>query len=193
MFHFTGIHHLALATGDMEATVRFWRDLLGLPLVYGDGRPGYRQYFFAVSEHALIAFFEWPGVSPLPRRTHGTPVAGPFAFDHVALEVPDEAALWAVVERLAGAGFPVSDVVDHGYVRSVYAHDPNGIPVEFACPVAGHEVRKHPLMADSDPVPAAREGVEPRPDYWPRPQPLAEDERVVLRGEGWENFAESGT
>ena len=33
MARFTGINHLALATGDMDATIRYWRDLLGLRLV----------------------------------------------------------------------------------------------------------------------------------------------------------------
>jgi catechol 2,3-dioxygenase-like lactoylglutathione lyase family enzyme len=47
--HYTGINHLAMATGDMDATIRFWRDLLGLRLVAGLGRPGYRHYFFEIS------------------------------------------------------------------------------------------------------------------------------------------------
>lgn len=29
-------------------------------------------------------------------------------------------------------GFPVSDVIDHGLIRSIYAHGPNGIPIEFS-------------------------------------------------------------
>ncbi len=27
---FNGINHLAMATGDMDATIRFWRDLLAI-------------------------------------------------------------------------------------------------------------------------------------------------------------------
>lgn len=27
---FNGINHLAMATGDMDATIHFWRDLLGI-------------------------------------------------------------------------------------------------------------------------------------------------------------------
>ncbi|MCG7918095.1 MAG: VOC family protein, partial [Candidatus Thiodiazotropha taylori] len=31
---FTGIHHTAFATHDINLTVKFWRDLLGMRLVY---------------------------------------------------------------------------------------------------------------------------------------------------------------
>ena len=32
---FTGINHLAFITNDMEKTIRFYRDLLGMELVCG--------------------------------------------------------------------------------------------------------------------------------------------------------------
>ena len=87
---YTGINHLAMVTGDMDATIRFWRDLLGMRLVAGLGRPGYRHYFFEIAPHDMIAFFEWPDVEPLPERDHGVPVKGPFAFDHIAFEVASD-------------------------------------------------------------------------------------------------------
>jgi catechol 2,3-dioxygenase-like lactoylglutathione lyase family enzyme len=57
MNKFTGINHLAFATGDMENTIRFWRDLLGMRLIGGIGRGRLRQYFFELSDHDMIAFF----------------------------------------------------------------------------------------------------------------------------------------
>ncbi len=59
MVSFNGINHLAMVTGDMVNTIRFWRDLLGMRLVAGLGRPGYRHYSFRISDNDLIAFFEW--------------------------------------------------------------------------------------------------------------------------------------
>ncbi|HWR72085.1 MAG TPA: VOC family protein, partial [Nitrospirota bacterium] len=61
MIKFSGVNHLAMATGDIDATIQFWRDLLGMRLVVGLGQPGYRHYFFEISERDMIAFFEWPG------------------------------------------------------------------------------------------------------------------------------------
>ena len=66
MVEFDGVNHLAMATGDMDGTIRFWRNPLGMRLVAGLGEPRYRHYFFQLSETDLVAFFEWPGVKPVP-------------------------------------------------------------------------------------------------------------------------------
>ena len=78
MVKFNGVNHLAMATGDMDKTIHFWRDLLGMRLVAGLGQPGYRHYFFQISDSDLIAFFEWPGTEPVSKKDHGRPVKGPF-------------------------------------------------------------------------------------------------------------------
>ncbi len=58
MVKLNGVNHLAMATGDMDKTILFWRDLLGMRLVAGLDQPGYRHYFFQISNSDLIAFFE---------------------------------------------------------------------------------------------------------------------------------------
>jgi catechol 2,3-dioxygenase-like lactoylglutathione lyase family enzyme len=189
MVRFTGVNHLAMATGDMDRTIRFWRDLLGMRLVAGLGQPGYRHYFFEISENDLLAFFEWLGVEPAQPKDHGRPVTGPFIFDHVSFGVEKEDDLWELMARLGAAGFHVSDVIDHGFIRSIYAFDPNGIPIEFSWNVEGIDVRREPQMRDRVPVQAAGEGAEPRPETWPeveRPTPVSE--RVVYPGAGSELF-----
>ena len=90
MARFNGVNHVAMATGNMDQTIRFWRDLLGMRLVAGLGTPGYRHYFFQISETDLLAFFEWPGVEPVRKKDHGRPVKGPFIFDHVSFGVESE-------------------------------------------------------------------------------------------------------
>jgi catechol 2,3-dioxygenase-like lactoylglutathione lyase family enzyme len=189
MIRYNGINHLAMATGNMDRTIRFWRDLLGMRLVAGIGSPGYRHYFFEISEHDLLAFFEWPGVEPVQEKDHGAPVRGPFAFDHVSFGVESEDMLWELKDKLEAAEFWVSEVVDHGFIHSIYAFDPNGIPVEFSANAAGTNVRSNPVMADKSPSEIAREGSEPQSDHWPRvisPTPL--DERTVYPGAGSELF-----
>ena len=58
---FKGVNHLAMVTGDMDKTVRFYRDVLGMPLVAATGnRPGglpYRHSFFETGPNSTIAFF----------------------------------------------------------------------------------------------------------------------------------------
>ncbi|MDH4012260.1 MAG: VOC family protein, partial [Desulfobacterales bacterium] len=132
MTKYTGINHLAMATRDMDTTIRFWRDLLGLRLVAGLGGPKYRHYFFELSEHDMIAFFEWPDVEKIPDKDHGVPVRGPFVFDHVSLGVESDDDLWELKDKLETAGIWVSEVIDHGFIHSIYTFDPNNIPIEFS-------------------------------------------------------------
>ncbi len=189
--HYTGINHLAMATGDMDGTIRFWRDLLGLRLVAGLGRPGYRHYFFEISDVDMIAFFEWDGVRPIPEKDHGVPVAGPYAFDHVAIGVRDRGDLFEIKDKLEAADVWISEVIDHGFIFSVYAFDPNGIAIEFSCPVPGVDIRSHPAMVDKRPSAVTLEGADPVPGKWPtvtRPTPLSE--RRIYPGEGREILAE---
>ena len=189
MVRFNGINHLAMATGDMDETIRFWRDLLGMRLVAGLGQPGYRHYFFEISKTDLIAFFEWSSVEPVARKEHGRPVRGPFVFDHIAFGVDTEDDLWDLKDRLDVAGFEVSDMIDHGFIHSIYAFDPNGIPIEFSHNVEGIEIRKEPQMRDVAPSQVTREGAEPQVGKWPQVERRASlAERVVYPGAGSELF-----
>ena len=189
MAKFVGVNHLAMVTGDMDKTIRFWRDLLGMRLVAGLGRPGYRHYFFQISDQDLIAFFEWPGVRPVSNKEHGRPVTGPFIFDHVSFGVETEDDLWDLKDRLEAAGFPVSDAIDHGFIHSIYAHDPNGIPIEFSHNVQEIDIRRKPQMRDEEPSDVTMEGAEPKPEVWPRVvRPTVVSKRVVYAGAGSELF-----
>ena len=190
MPQYTGVNHLALVTGDMDMTVRFWRDLLELPLVAGLGRPGYRQYFFSLSCGArggmdMIGFFEWDGVTPVEEKDHGAPVQGKVAFDHVAIGVAGVEDLWELYDKLAAADIWTSELVDHGFIYSLYTFDPNGIAIEFSAPVPDVDLCRDPRMTDSVPSPAALEGALPQSGVWPDvTAPTAPEERAVYPGEG---------
>src|SRR5215510_10772911 len=115
-----GVNHLALITGDMDATVRFYHGVLGAPLVATIGTPDFRHYFFEFAEGPPAAFAKPAGV-PDPRAIQ---------FDHLSLDLADEAALEDLQARLKEYGCEVTDVIDHGIMRSIYFTDPNGIALE---------------------------------------------------------------
>ncbi|UCD31684.1 MAG: VOC family protein [Desulfobacterales bacterium] len=185
MVKYRGINHLAMATRNMDKTIRFWRDLLGMRLVAGLGNGKYRHYFFEISEHDMIAFFEWPEVEKIPEKDHGVPVQGPFVFDHVALEVASDEDLWKIKDKLEQADIWVSEVMSHGFIHSIYAFDPNNIPIEFSAPVPNIIIRKYPKMKDKHPSPVTLEGAEPQPGNWPDvTQPTPSKDRRVYPGEG---------
>jgi catechol 2,3-dioxygenase-like lactoylglutathione lyase family enzyme len=167
-----------MVTADMDRTVHFWRDLLGMRLVVGMGHPGYRHYFFEITDTDCIAFFEWPGVEPVPEKDHGVPVKGPAAFDHLSFGVESVDELRRLKDLLEVNGFWASELIDHGFIVSLYSFDPNNIPIEFSCPVAECDVHAHPIMIDSHPTPAALEGSRPRPGRWKTSGPTTGDHDI---------------
>ena len=151
---YRGVNHLALVTNDMDMTVRFYRDTLGMPVV-GTTRAGqFRHYFFGIGPRSAIAFFEWPDVELPPRKDSGVPESGR-QFDHVSVDMESIDALLGLQDRLRRAGVPASDVVDHAPVKSIYIEDPNGISLEFS--VGTTEGMEQPFLTDPDPIPALRE------------------------------------
>ena len=159
----SGINHLALITNDMDATVRFYHGVLGARLAATVGTPAFRHYFFDFGPHCTVAFFEYADVAIEPfAKPAGVPDARASQFDHLALNLPDENALHDLRQRLTDADCDVTDIIDHGSVRSVYFTDPNGIALEASWWVRDVTGRSSDyddgqLFGDTNPVPALDE------------------------------------
>jgi catechol 2,3-dioxygenase-like lactoylglutathione lyase family enzyme len=158
-----GINHLALVTTDMDATVRFYHGVLGARLVTHLGNASFRHYFFEFGVQQTVAFFEYQGIA-LDRFAvpAGVPDPRKAQFDHLSFNVADEHALEELQVRLKSHGCEVTDVIDHGFVRSIYFTDPNGIALEASWWVVDATGRDtdlgdRDLFGDPDPVPAVRE------------------------------------
>jgi catechol 2,3-dioxygenase-like lactoylglutathione lyase family enzyme len=153
-FEIRGVNHIALVSSDMARTVRFYRDILGMPLVKTIDMPGGAQhFFFDMGNDDCLAFFWFPGAAPaepgvsnapdLPDRADITTAHG--SMNHLAFDVPLE-HFEEYRQRLIDAGVDVSMVLDHDdsewqvarefhpgvFVRSFYFRDPDGILLEFA-------------------------------------------------------------
>ena len=154
---FQGVHHLVFITPDMDQTVRFYRDVLGLPLIatISNGRPdepGFmRHYFFQLGEHDTLAFFEWPNqaIDLGPAKPAGLPASGR-QFDHLALRVKNLDALTALMRQLRASGVEVTDLVYHDDTPSIYFNDPHGIALEASCWMV--EPTQGPFLFDPYPV-----------------------------------------
>ncbi|HYD10503.1 MAG TPA: VOC family protein [Acidimicrobiales bacterium] len=158
-----GVNHLALVTTDMDATVRFWHEVLDARLVTTLATPAFRHYFFEIGEGDTVAFFEYRGVE---METFAKPAGVPYPqasqFDHLSMDLADEDALIRLRNRLKEHGCEVTDVVDHGFIRSIYFNDPNGIALEatyWTLDPTGRpaDYTDERLFADPDPVPAVHE------------------------------------
>jgi glyoxylase I family protein len=131
------LHHTAYVTRDLEGTRRFYEEVIGLPLVatwcekdelFGAERT-YCHLFFGLADGGALAFFQFANQED--QELFGPKM--PFTpFHHIALKV-DRQTQDAIAKRLAAAGYkePQSFTLEHGYCRSLYATDPNGMIVEF--------------------------------------------------------------
>jgi glyoxylase I family protein len=131
------LHHTAYVTRDLQATRKFYEELIGLPLVatwcekdelFGAERV-YCHLFFALGDGGALAFFKF--ARPEDEELFG-PRMPATPFHHIALKV-DQQTQQAIEKRLVAAGYkePRTYVLDHGYCRSVYVVDPNGLTLEF--------------------------------------------------------------
>ncbi|PKP65236.1 MAG: VOC family protein [Alphaproteobacteria bacterium HGW-Alphaproteobacteria-7] len=131
------LHHTAYVTKDLEATRAFYEDMLGFPLMatycekdelFGKERI-YCHVFFELADGSALAFFQF--ADPDDQAEFG-PEMPESPFTHVALDV-DADAQAEIERRIAAAGFAEPDtyVLEHGYCRSVYIKDPNGMLLEF--------------------------------------------------------------
>jgi glyoxylase I family protein len=131
------LHHTAYVVKNLEKTRQFYEDMLGFPLLatwceqeelFGAVRT-YAHCFFGLADGSALAFFQF--ADPKDQAEFGPElISSPFR--HVALNV--DAATQAELERrIAAAGLvePDTYVLEHGYCRSVYAVDPDGMIVEF--------------------------------------------------------------
>ena len=126
-----GINHLALITPDMDATVRFYHGALGMPIVATINAGPMRHYFFDMGMGNTIAFFCWSDAEvDTFEKPAGIPPDFPAQFDHVSFNLPELRDLIDLQARLREHGVEVTELVDHGFVQSVYFTDPNGIALE---------------------------------------------------------------
>jgi len=154
-FELGGINHLALVCSDMERTVDFYSNVLGMPLIKTIELPmGMGQhFFFDIGNGDCLAFFWFPHASasqPGVSNPAALPGVGDIAsahasMNHVAFNVPLERFL-EYRQKLVDAGVRVSAVLDHDdskyqvaevfhpgvFVRSFYFFDPDGVMLEFA-------------------------------------------------------------
>lgn len=133
------LHHTAYVVKDLEKTRHFYEDILGLPLVatwceqeelFGKERT-YCHCFFGLKDGSALAFFQFAHESDDAEFNQPVP---PSPFRHIALNVDKETQA-ELEQRIETAGLepPQTYVLEHGYCRSVYAVDPDGMIVEFTC------------------------------------------------------------
>lgn len=120
-----GVDHLALICSNIERTIEFYTEMLGMRLVKlvpNRDDPTSTHIFLDMGGGNLLAFFDFPEHGPAPT------IRGIGSMHHVALKA-EPAKYQALLQRLDEAGHAYSI---HGgrETGSVYLRDPDDILVE---------------------------------------------------------------
>ena len=126
----TGLHHITLISSDIERSIAFYRDTLGLGIVRdapSDDDPGTRHVWFGAVDGTagrLLSVMEYPQLPP--------GVVGTGSTQHFALAVDSPEELDAWQRYLTEHDVECSEVFDRGDFRSLYLRDPDGHTIEIA-------------------------------------------------------------
>jgi catechol 2,3-dioxygenase-like lactoylglutathione lyase family enzyme len=200
--HVRGVDHAAFPTFDPAGTVRFYRDVLGFPVVHSicaagwgpEDHPDFIHFFFDIGNDDRIAFFYYFGLSEPDRTTGKGDVYARFGDDvpeyfvrsrHLAIHVDSEEHLLEYRRRLDGSQWPVEMQIQHETIESIYTHDPNGYMVEVTCalrPVTPQEDLDANLTID------ALVDIAEQPGHTMDDLLVRKAELIVERAEAWEKL-----
>lgn len=128
-------HHIALATRDLDATHRFYTEVMGFELAKAVVAPtpsgGWARHVFYDTGDGMIAFWDLhdPKMADFdPAISTGLGLEA--WVNHLAFAARDLDDIETRKQRWLDAGYDVVEI-DHGFCVSVYANDPNGILVEW--------------------------------------------------------------
>jgi len=129
------LHHFAWKCRDAEETIDFYEEILGLPLIHtieldyvpstGEYAP-YKHIFFQMKDGSCIAFFDMGD-------NKGTSTDTDEWIVHFAIKVDNEQELLDAKAILENNGVGVIGPTDHGFIKSIYFFDPNGLRLELSC------------------------------------------------------------
>ncbi len=145
---FAALHHVALVTNDMEATVKFYRDILGseIAMAHRQGEHNVRHYFITVAPNTVFAFFEFPDAE-MPEWMEATRWKSGRHLDHVDfyVESVDDIRHWE--QRLTEHGVDIKRTIGGD---SIFFRDPNNMVIQLSVAPEGNE--PWPILDDPDPA-----------------------------------------
>lgn len=119
----TRIGHVHLKVSDLDRSIAFYRDIMGLELMqrYGDQA----AFLSAGGYHHHIGLNTWDSRGGTPPAPHHT------GLYHTAFVYPDRRALANTLKNIMDSGIPIDGAADHGVSEAIYLRDPddNGIEI----------------------------------------------------------------
>ena len=121
------ILHTMLRVGDLQRSIRFYSDVLGMKLLRTTDRPEqkYSLAFVGYGDESAHAVLELTYNYGIDKYELGT------AFGHVAIEVPDVAAACDAVRGRGGKVTREAGPVKGGSTVIAFVEDPDGYKIEL--------------------------------------------------------------
>ena len=119
--------HTMLRVGDMERSVKFYTEVLGMKLLRTTDRPEqkYSLAFVGYGDEAANTVLELTYNYGVERYDLGA------GFGHIAIEVPDAAKACDMVRARGGAVTREAGPVKGGSTVIAFVQDPDGYKIEF--------------------------------------------------------------
>ena len=111
------IGRVALAVADIERSIRFYSDVIGLALLSRDGDVAQ----MGAGDTPLLLLHGQPGLSPVRRAT---------GLYHFALLLPSRADLGDALQHYVDVSAPIGGFADHAVSEAIYLTDPDGHGIE---------------------------------------------------------------
>jgi catechol 2,3-dioxygenase len=115
----THVGAVRLQVANLERSLTYYRDFLGLALIASGGT---QATLGGADGRTLLELHQRAGATPVPRR-------GRLGLFHFAILLPDRAALGRFVRQLAATGAPAGSA-DHLVSEAIYLQDPDGLGIE---------------------------------------------------------------
>ena len=141
MLHITGMDHIGLKVTDMDRSLHFYHDVLGLDVLHTSGphANGGRSATLRAGTEKLDVFYRPDFVA--------TDKDKPVGMDHLCLTVAADSAEF-ILEYLRECAVEIMwGPVTRGGSTSVYVFDPDGIHVELRLPIVMEDAERPTLPA----------------------------------------------
>lgn len=133
------ILHTMLRVGDLDRSIAFYRDVLGLQLVSRRDYPEGRFTLAFLGEQARVDGVQLGAELELTHNWDTPSYDLGNAYGHVALEVTDAYAACEQVKARGGKVTREAGPMKHGTTVIAFVEDPDGYKIEFIQRRSGHD------------------------------------------------------
>ena len=124
----TGLHHIAITVTDLDRSVPWYQETLGLTTLMADDHPAGDGRYVLLADPTFAVLV---GLHVHPTNSGETFAEARTGLDHVGFGVADRAALEAWAARLTELGVEHSPIDDQPAYSVVVFRDPDNVQLEF--------------------------------------------------------------